>query len=191
MHWQKNFDCVRQVCREARDAGTLAWMTTIRGSTHLSQTDFAVLYPNWMSFFMKTIVDPERAIYLTVHTALEFLKITLPASRTRFAKAWGDEQLLLDSPDCETRVVSDYRPDDKWLAARLKIPNEFSVRLRSMLRWRGPLGRVLEDLVYQDTESEIWCHESPGRDSVERHMRRVGRLSVSSSPQGAINPTGS
>ncbi|KAK4239074.1 platelet-activating factor acetylhydrolase, isoform II-domain-containing protein [Achaetomium macrosporum] len=186
MHWQQNFDCVKQVCREARDAGTLAWMTTVRGSTHLSQTDFAVLYPNWMSFFMKTIVDPERAIYLTVHTALEFLKITLPASRTRFAKAWGDEQLLLNSPDCETRVVSEYRPHDKWLAARLKIPNEFSVRLRSMLRWRGPLGRSLKDLVYQDTEGEIWCHESPSRDSVERYMRRIGRLSVPSSPQRAI-----
>ncbi len=38
----------------------------------------------------------------------------------------------------------------------------------------------------QGGEPEIWCHQSRGRDSVERYMRRNGRLSVSRSPEGAI-----
>ncbi|AEO66122.1 uncharacterized protein THITE_2113973 [Thermothielavioides terrestris NRRL 8126] len=38
MYWQENFDCIERICHEVRAAGTLAWMTTIRGSTHLSQT---------------------------------------------------------------------------------------------------------------------------------------------------------
>jgi platelet-activating factor acetylhydrolase len=184
MHWAENFECVEQVCNEAREAGTLSWMTTIRGSTHLSQTDFAVLYPNWMSLLIKTIVDPERAIYLTVNSALEFLKLTLPATQTRFAGAWADEQLL-SRADSETKVVSDHRPDDKWVAARLKIPNEFSMRLRSMLRWNASLASP-KALVNQGVGNGMWCHQSPGRDSVERYMRRNGRLPVSSSPEGVI-----
>ncbi|KAK4035387.1 platelet-activating factor acetylhydrolase, isoform II-domain-containing protein [Parachaetomium inaequale] len=184
MHWAENFHCVEQVCNEARAAGTLSWMTTIRGSTHLSQTDFAVLYPNWMSLLIKTIVDPERAIYLTVHSALEFLKLTLPATQTRFAGEWADEQLL-SRADSETKVVSDHRPDDKWVAARLKIPNEFSMRLRSLLPWNASLASP-KALVNQGVGNGMWCHQSPGRDSVERYMRRNGRLPISSSPEGVI-----
>jgi platelet-activating factor acetylhydrolase len=186
MHWAENFDCIEQVCHEARASGTLSWMTTIRGSTHLSQTDFAILYPHWMSLLIKTVVDPERAISLTVHSALEFLKLTLPRSQTRLAKAWPGEQLL-GIADSETEVLSDHRPDDKWVAARLKLPNEFSVRLRGILEWnasaRWPKGMVSRGGV----ENEIWCHQSPDRDSMERYMRRNGRLSVSSNLEGSIH----
>lgn len=184
MHWAENFDCIEQVCREAQTSGTLSWMTTIRGSTHMSQTDFAILYPHWMSLLIKTIVDPERAIYLTVHSALEFLKMTLPRTQTRLAKAWPDGRLL-SIADSETEILSDHRPDDKWVAARLKIPNEFSMRLRSMLE-RDASARSPKGLVGQGVENEIWCHQSPGRDSVERYMRQNGRLAVSSNSEGAI-----
>ncbi|KAK4128895.1 phospholipase A2 [Parathielavia appendiculata] len=164
MHWAENYDCVKKVCDEARAAGTLSWMMTIRGSTHLSQTDFAILYPNWMSLLMKTIVNPERAISLTVHSALEFLKLTLPRAQTRFARAWADEQLL-SRANPVAKVESDYRPDDKWVAARLKIPNEFSMRLRGVLGW----GRWSNGLVSHDVRDEIWCHQSPDKDAVERY----------------------
>ncbi|KAH6847468.1 platelet-activating factor acetylhydrolase, isoform II-domain-containing protein [Chaetomium sp. MPI-CAGE-AT-0009] len=184
MHWAENFDCIEQVCNEARAADTLSWMTTIRGSTHLSQTDFAVLYPNWMSLLIKTIVDPKRAIYLTVHSALEFLRLTLPATQTRFAEAWVDEQLL-NGADSETQAVSDHRPDDKWVAARLKIPNEFSTRLRSMFQRDASLASA-RGLMNQGPGNEIWCHQSPSQDAVGRYLRRNGRLPVSSSPEGVI-----
>jgi platelet-activating factor acetylhydrolase len=179
MHWEENFRCIEQVCHEAREAGTLAWMTTISGSTHLSQTDFAVLYPNWMSLLMKTLVDSERATYLTVHSALEFLKLTLPASQTRFASAWVDEQLL-SSAEPETKVSTERRPDDKWLAARLKIPNEFSMRHRALLRWGGAVGSSPRAGANQSVRDEIWCHQSPSRDAVERYLRRKGRPSLPS-----------
>ncbi|KAL2136269.1 hypothetical protein VTI74DRAFT_4504 [Chaetomium olivicolor] len=179
MHWAENFACIEQLCQEARAAGTLCWMTAIRGSTHLSQTDFAVLYPNWMSWFMKTMVTPERAIYLTVHSVLEFLKLTQPGAQTSFARVWTGEKLL-NVADPETKVVSDHRPDDKWVAARLKIPNEFSMRVRGMLR-RSPNG-----VVDQGAGSEIWCHQSPGVDTMERYMRRNDRLSAARSMQSAI-----
>lgn len=179
VHWTENFDRVAQICDEARAAGTLCWMTTIRGSTHLSQTDFGVLYPNWMSLLMKTIVNPRRAMYLTVHSALEFLKVTLPPHQTGFTAAWADEQLLTRA-DSETKVLSDHRPDDKWVAARLKIPDEFSLRLRSRLWWKNkdaavPLdasGRRMRGLMNWGVGNEIWCHQSPDCDSVDRYSTR-------------------
>lgn len=61
MHWPENFKRICDIGEEARNGGALCWMLTIKGSTHLSQTDFAILYPHWMSFFMKTIVNPKRA----------------------------------------------------------------------------------------------------------------------------------
>jgi platelet-activating factor acetylhydrolase len=179
MHWTENFDRVEQICQEARAAGALCWMTTIRGSTHLSQTDLAVLYPNWMSLLMKTIVNPKRAISLTVHSALEFLKVVLPRQQTRFTRAWADEQLLTNA-DSETKVLSDHRPDDKRVAARLKIPNEFSLRLRNGFRVpTDASGRPMKGLVNWGAGNEIWCHQSPGRDLVDQYMRRNGWMSDS------------
>ncbi|GAB1310846.1 hypothetical protein MFIFM68171_01056 [Madurella fahalii] len=193
MHWTENFDRVEQICDEARAAGTLCWMTTIRGSTHLSQTDFAVLYPNWMSLLMKTIVNPKRAMYLTVHSALEFLKVTLPPHQTGFTAAWADERLLTRA-DSETKVLSDHRPDDKWVAARLKIPNEFSLRLRSRLWWKNkdaavPLdasGRPMRGLMNWGVGNEIWCHQSPDCDSVDRYRRQNGWVPDMNGRQCAI-----
>ncbi|KAH8906035.1 hypothetical protein BR93DRAFT_855987, partial [Coniochaeta sp. PMI_546] len=129
MHWQENFDRVKDICREGLDQGALCWQMTIRGSTHLSQTDFAVLYPNWMALLVKTLVNPRRALFLTITSILEFLRFTLPArQRSRFETAWPNEHLL-ETDISDTNITSDHRPDDKWIAARLKIEREFSLRL--------------------------------------------------------------
>ncbi|KAK3394230.1 platelet-activating factor acetylhydrolase, isoform II-domain-containing protein [Podospora didyma] len=176
MFWKENFDRIEKICREARAAGALCWMTTIRGSTHLSMTDFAVLYPNWMSLLMKTIVNSKRAIYLTVHSALEFLEITLPPQQTRFNEAWADEQLL-NRTSSETKVLFDHQPTEKYVAARLKIPNEFALRLRLWCRRskdpslpRDPSGKPLRGLLNWGAGEEIWVHLSPDEADVERYM---------------------
>lgn len=189
MHWKGNFDRVEQLCQEARAAGARCWMTTIRGSTHLSQTDFAILYPNWMSLLLKTIVNPGRAIYLTLHSALEFLQATLPPhhlqSQTRLSSTnsssaefcWAPgEDSLLEGSGAETLVSFDHRPDTKWTGARLKIRNEFQLRLRNRwARWRNklPPGRVPKDASGRPLAGlwgagdEIFVHLSPGKADVE------------------------
>ncbi|KAK0733927.1 platelet-activating factor acetylhydrolase [Lasiosphaeria miniovina] len=183
MFWKENFDCVAQICREARDAGALSWMTTIRGSTHLSMTDFAVLYPKWMSLLIKTIVNPKRANHLTTRSALEFLKITLPLQQTRFRlpELWAEKRLL-KIPSSETKVLFDHQPDDKWTAVRLKIPNEFSLRLRWYWRWRGKdadvpkdaAGKPLRGLLNWGAGKEMWVHLSPDQADVERYIEENG-----------------
>jgi platelet-activating factor acetylhydrolase len=177
MHWQENFDRVEDICREGLDQGTLCWQMTIRGSTHLSQTDFAVLYPNWMALLLKTLVNPRRALFLTITSIFEFLRYTLPArQRSRFETAWPNEHLL-ETVRSDTNISFDHRPDDKWIAARLKIEREFSLRLSYWVRWRrrwrakrqarktipmsraaaasAPLGGLI------DWDSEIWMHLRP------------------------------
>ncbi len=183
MHWRANQGRVEEICREARTAGTLAWMTTIRGSTHLSQTDFAVLYPNWVSLLMKTIVNPQRAVYLTVHSALEFLKIVLPEQQTRCnsgSKAWDADQLL-SRADAESQALSVHRPADRFVAARLKIPREFSLRLRHLFNWRrnkepdlptDASGKPLVSLVNWGRGNELWVHLSPSEEEVHEYLRQ-------------------
>lgn len=177
MHWQENFDKVHDICREGLEQGTLCWQMTIRGSTHLSQTDFAVLYPHWMALLLKTLVNPRRGVFITITSIFEFLRYTLPAKqRSRFESAWPNEHFL-ETAASHTRVSVDHRPDDKWIAARLKIDREFSLRLAYWARWRrrwkakrqarktvpitasAAASASLGVLI--DWDSEIWMHLRP------------------------------
>ncbi|KAK0657421.1 platelet-activating factor acetylhydrolase, isoform II-domain-containing protein [Cercophora newfieldiana] len=184
MHWTECHDRIQQICREARDSGAVCWSLTIRGSTHLSQTDFAVLYPNWISLLMKTLVNPKRAIHLTVYSALEFLKITLPTEQTRFD---ASREQLLSKADSETKALFDHRPDEKFIATRLFIPNEFSLRVRGFLRrfdrWKrnrdqgvptDASGKPLVGLVSWGAGKEMFVHLSPRQEDMEAYMKRAG-----------------
>lgn len=182
MHWKDNFDKVVEFCNEARDSGALCWMLTVVGSTHLAMTDLAVLYPRWMSILMKSMVHPLRAVSLTTTASLEFLKLTLPPEQTKY-NVWADEHLLQSAEppsDPEESLRADHAPDYKWVAVRLKIPNEFSVRAKAWVRrtWRFVVcgGREVATLTHGlhdfGQEEEIWTHLCPTREAVEEHMNR-------------------
>jgi platelet-activating factor acetylhydrolase len=66
MYWQSNFDAVQSLMKEASEHGSPAYLLTVRGSVHVSQSDFSVLYRHVMSFFMKATVHPNRAIDLNI-----------------------------------------------------------------------------------------------------------------------------
>lgn len=184
MHWKENYDRVVSFCNEARESGALCWMLTIAGSTHLAMTDFAVLYPVWMSLFMKSLVSPSRGFYLTIVASLEFLEATLPPEQTKY-RSWSHERLLCTREpvsDPDEALKPDNAPDDKWVAVRLKIPNEFSTRVKGI--WRS-IKRTLLCMVKDDTsdtekganhfhpEQEIWMHFSPAQTDVEMHRGRL------------------
>ncbi|RFU73619.1 platelet-activating factor acetylhydrolase [Trichoderma arundinaceum] len=182
MHWKENFDKVVEFCNEARESGVLCWMLTVVGSTHLAMTDLAILYPHWMSILMKSMVNPLRAISLTTTASLEFLKTVLPPEQTKY-NMWADERLLHSAEppsEPEESLRADHAPDHKWVAVRLKIPNEFSVRVRAWFRrtWNFIIcaGREvaghshgLHDFGQQE---EIWTHLCPTHDAVAEHMNQ-------------------
>ncbi|KAK2014983.1 hypothetical protein LZ32DRAFT_616572 [Colletotrichum eremochloae] len=140
---------------------------TIRGSTHLSQTDFAILYATWMDLLMKTLVNPLRAIYLTISPSLEFLKITLPPEHTKYSM-WVDEKILktTEPPSAPLDAVThDHRPDDRWIAVRLKVDNEATLRLKSWFRHKrrvllrkGQGSGMPSRLIDWGEGNEVWMH---------------------------------
>lgn len=183
MHWRGNFDRIVDICGEATGSKQLCWMLTLCGSTHLSQSDFSVLYPHWMSFLTKSMVNPVRAFYLTIAASLEFLNVTLPPEQTKY-NTWVNEQLLQsgeDVPDPDEPLRPDHAPDDKYVAVRLKIPNEFWSRVRAWFRkWRQRILCAVEDeldlvngLEDYSQQDEVWTHLRPSKARVEEHMRRV------------------
>ncbi|OLN81766.1 Platelet-activating factor acetylhydrolase [Colletotrichum chlorophyti] len=181
MYWKDNFERLVDVCNEAKTENALTWMMTIRGSTHLSQTDFAILYSTWTDLLMKTLVNPLRATYLTISPSLEFLKITLPSEQTKY-NMWVDEDILrtAESPSTpDAAVTHDHRPDDRWVAVRLKVDNEASLRLKNWLRHKnrvllrkGEGSGVPSGLINWGEGNELWMHISPGRESVEQHLKQ-------------------
>lgn len=175
MHWPDNFDRIDGICQEAMQGGAKVWNLTMRGSTHLSQTDFAVLYPNWMSLFIKTLINPRRAIYLTTNSCLEFLKQVLPQEQIADkSRLWQDENILLTESIKADEIPSEHKPDMKWTAARLRIDNEFRVRLRALYTRPSPnskvatdvLGKPLTGVVTYELGNEVWMHRSPGKEGL-------------------------
>jgi platelet-activating factor acetylhydrolase len=175
MHWPENFDTMAKICKDTKDSGVACWMMTVKGSTHLSQTDFAVLYPKWMSWFAKNMIHPRRAILLTVNASLEFLKKVLPDEHS-FGNTWADEGILDTEPLPPTDALpSKNRPEEKWKGARLRIPNEFRLRLMSLLR-RSPKvadvptdasGKPLVGIVTRPVGKEVWMHLCPQKSGME------------------------
>ncbi|KAI1816831.1 hypothetical protein GGS20DRAFT_145532 [Poronia punctata] len=167
MHWTNNFQSLVDLCEEAKSNGSPCWMLTIKGSTHLSQSDFSVLYPRLMSFVIKTVVHPRRAIYLTVNASLEFLEEILPPGQ-RLRPDWPKEGILDAQPLDSGKLPSTRKPTDKWMAARLRIPDELSLRLK--IRFRGKRkapkvardihGKPLVGIVNLMASDEVWMHYS-------------------------------
>ncbi|KAI2626072.1 platelet-activating factor acetylhydrolase, isoform II-domain-containing protein [Hypomontagnella submonticulosa] len=171
MLWPENFRRLCDIGQEARDGGAPCWMLTIKGSTHLSQTDFAILYPQWMSIFMKTMVNPRRAVYLTVNSSLEFLSQVLPPDFTA-GNTWMNEGILRTKVLVADEVPRDHSPNDKWMASRLRIPNELWLRITNYFRRKPKTtiiatdikGRPLIGLMNFALGSEVWMHLSPDQE---------------------------
>lgn len=169
MHWQANFERVASIGKETHENGYPCWMMTIKGSTHPSQTDFAVLYPHCMSWLAKTAIHPRRAIGLTVGSTLEFLKRVLPQHQA--SRGWADEGVLRMAPlTANISPHAEYRPTEKWIGARLRIPHEPRLRARRWFR-RYPKdvpvdtnGKPLVGVVPFSRGDEIRMHMSPSAD---------------------------
>ncbi|KAK7742420.1 hypothetical protein SLS62_010728 [Diatrype stigma] len=170
MYWPENFQKIVNVCKEADDRGVPCWNLTIKGTTHLSQSDFAILYFHWMSLFGKTMANGRRSIYLTVNSSVEFLRKMLPIEQL-LGTNWVEEGLLETESQGVDNVPDEHKPDAKWTAARLKIPHE--LRLRFIARFhrsktlevaRDAKGKPLVGVKRFVLGDEIWMHCSPTSD---------------------------
>ncbi|KAF2006668.1 hypothetical protein P154DRAFT_416653, partial [Amniculicola lignicola CBS 123094] len=157
MYWQPNFEAVMSLMHEATEQAAPAFLLTVRGSIHLNQSDFSLLYPHVCSFFMKATVNPERAIDLNVSASLEFLRdVTTGAGKSIIKRCLTDEHFL--ETDILDELPTENRPPDAWIAARLKIPHEFRTRIATKAQRK--LKRKISG-AFCGPGDEVWMHYKP------------------------------
>jgi platelet-activating factor acetylhydrolase len=182
MYWPDNFESVMSLCKEAKDQDALVWLMTVRGSVHISQSDFSILYPRVSSIVLKTTVNPRRAIDLNVNASLEFLKQVMPARIS--AMNHGTNEHLLEITTLE-KLPEEHKPSDKYTAMRLHIPHETRIRLtpqwarryarskkakeKNLSMPRDPNGKFLDELMDIQAGEEVWMHVAPTKDELKRH----------------------
>ncbi|KAI9691363.1 MAG: hypothetical protein M1820_009700 [Bogoriella megaspora] len=200
MYWAANFDTALSLVKEAASNepepppqhppvpigspptnSKLSWLLTVRGTVHISQSDFSILYPRLCSFLLKATAEPKRALDLNVDASLEFLRYVLPPDliwATRAVRAEAQAELIdgngaatgvLDTPVLEEGdIPGKRRPEDKFLAMRLKIRNEFGKRLL----FPKPVRKVREEYKRKKgllgLNDEIWMHFKPTQQELER-----------------------
>jgi platelet-activating factor acetylhydrolase len=176
MYWQKNWDAAMSLMKEASEHGAPAYLLTVRGSIHINQSDFSILYKHVSSFFMKATVHPQRAIDLNVSTSLEFLRLVTPDSgggKSIISRCMTDEKIL-DTPVMED-TPNDHRPNDEWIAARLRVDNEFRKRIAAGVQrkfkrnFQGGMGTGYT------TSDEMWCFHKPSDEDLQRWINAEDR----------------
>lgn len=182
MYWRDNYEAVMSLCKEAKEKDALVWMMTVRGSVHVSQSDFSLLYPKISSFVLKMTVNPRRAIDLNINASLEFLKIVMPARISAMNRGTDEHLLEVRALD---ELPTEHQPSTKWTAVRLQIPHELRMRMTpSFVRHRARVkrrdsfakhlpkdghGKILEGLEDYELGEEVWMHVAPTKDELARH----------------------
>ena len=167
MHWNDNFRAATAVCDETKMNGALAWLLTVRGTVHISQSDFCILYPHIASMYLKQTMDPRRAIDVNITASLEFLAEVMPHPISPFHRCLGDEKLL-ELP-CIENLPTVHKPDEQWTAVRLKLPHETRGRIfpkarRTLKKYGNSTGE----------EKEIWMHMAPTTEELLHKKRGRG-----------------
>ncbi|KAB8338844.1 hypothetical protein FH972_021788 [Carpinus fangiana] len=163
-YWASNFSLVESLAAEAAANAQPAWLLTVRGTVHVSQSDFALLYPRLCSVFLKMTAHPRRALDINVDATLEFLRLVAPHEHmlhvTRAAPADG----VLRAPlQADGDGVSLHRPASKYIAARLRIPHEMSYRFRP-----GRRARRKKLVAEAKASDEVWMHFKPAAETLRR-----------------------
>lgn len=180
-YWETNFDVVQALAMEARSQNTLAWLMTVRGTVHVSQSDFPSLYPRLTSFALKTTADPRRALDINVTATLEFLKLVMPDDYSQAIPSSQSEGLLDTPPLDPTRVPTDQirKPSDQWIAARLRIPHETRYRLTPDFfktndkRQKEREVDEAEERQASQPGDEVWMHIAPTKEELALHGRTM------------------
>jgi platelet-activating factor acetylhydrolase len=167
MYWDDNFRAAVGVCDEVKQQGSLAWLLTVRGTVHISQSDFCILYPKTASLILKQTINARRAIDINISASLEFLAQVMPRPTAPFHRCLESEKLF-ESP-CIERLPTEHKPAEKWTAVRLKLPHETRDRFVPSVRHKlKKYGGVVGE------EKEIWMHMAPSAEELKsRYLGRV------------------
>ncbi|CAK4032819.1 platelet-activating factor acetylhydrolase-like [Lecanosticta acicola] len=177
-YWPSNFELVEGLVKEAQaePKPCPSWLLTLRGTVHVSQSDFSLLYPNVCSLFLKMVANPRRALDLNINASLEFLSHVLPADLAQVNRAYKNEEILEAKLNPLERIPSalKHKPKkDKYTAMRLGIRHEWIYRIspkffRQVKRWdMQRKGHAPE------AGDEVWVHVKPTESVMEKFYQRT------------------
>lgn len=162
MYWQANWEIANTISSEAQEHGNLSWLMTVRGTVHISQSDFCILYPQVAKMALKAGMDPIRAVDLNIDASLDFLSRVIPNKHLPFLRVLPKKKLLdLSLTD---QLPHEHQPKDKWTAVRLRIPHETTKRLTGKLGKKAIQRRVARG------EEEVWLHVRPNDAALARYV---------------------
>ncbi len=174
-YWPSNFELVEELVREAQEDPDPkpSWLLTLRGTIHVSQSDFSIMYPHVCSLFLKMVANPKRALDLNINASLEFLSHVLPKELAEVSRAYQNEGLLGSQISPLDRIPSQLKlkPHDEWIAMRLKIRHEWLLRISPALFRKVQRVRNEQKGKPPETGDEAWLHVKPTAESVEHFMR--------------------
>lgn len=178
-YWPVNFEKVDSLVKEAQ-AGphkAPAWLMTVRGTVHISQSDFVLLYPNLCSLFLKAVASPRRALDINVNASLEFFKNVMPNLLTGGFRSFDNENILESDLSPLEQIPSSqlHRPNEKWVAARLKIRHEWAYRISPKLFRKVKRAKAQREGKDGDAGNEVWLHSKPDEELIAEHRSRVER----------------
>jgi platelet-activating factor acetylhydrolase len=173
-YWPSNFDLVRSLIEEAQSepGPAPAWLMTLRGTVHVSQSDFSLLYPQLCSLLLKAVANPRRALDLNIGASLEFLNYVLPEDLAQANRSRKNENLLDSGINPLSRIPSFQmaKPEEKNTALKLEIRHEWLYRISPRLfqrytRWENERrGREPQGF------DEFWLHHKPGQHLLEGYF---------------------
>jgi hypothetical protein len=101
----------------------------------------------------------------------------MPSDLTASFRHFENEGFLEHELSLLDRIPSSQllRPDNKWLAARLKIRHEWAYRLNPKLFRKVKRARAERKGVVDHTGNEVWLHAKPSKDLVVGYGSRVER----------------
>ena len=162
MLWQANWKIANTIALEAQEHGNLVWLMTVRGTVHISQSDFCILYPRIASVVLKAAMDPVRAIDLNIDASLDFLSRVIHSQHSPFQRVLPKKKLL-DLPITQD-IPREHEPKEQYTAIRLRIRHEMRKRLT------GQLGKHAMDRRRAKGEEEVWLHVRPNEPELERYV---------------------
>jgi platelet-activating factor acetylhydrolase len=121
------------------------------------------------------VASPRRALDINVNATLEFLSLVMPSELTASFRNFENEGFLEHELSLLDRIPSSQllRPDNKWMAARLKIRHEWAFRLNPKLFRKMKRARAERKGVVDHTGNEVWLHAKPPKTFIVEHRGRV------------------
>ncbi|KAK7517025.1 platelet-activating factor acetylhydrolase, isoform II-domain-containing protein [Phyllosticta citriasiana] len=111
-YWPSNFATASSLIHEAQRSASRApsWLLSLRGTVHISQTDFSLLYPHACALALKMTANPARAMDINVNAAKRAVGWVKEEARGERGAgdgngtAWGEVWMHVRSEDEDVRA---------------------------------------------------------------------------------------